>query len=67
MNTHSHFQISLAMLSLSRFSEFQENGHVATCEVDGKVKYCMPSETDATISRLIPFVSSVQPTAGNYI
>lgn len=47
------------MLSLSRFSDFQENGHVATCEVDGKVKYCMPSETDTTISRLVPFVSFV--------
>ncbi|KAK7577995.1 hypothetical protein V9T40_010200 [Parthenolecanium corni] len=47
------------MLSLSRFSDFQENGHVATCEVDGKVKYCMPSETDTTISRLVPFVSGL--------
>lgn len=45
------------MLSLSRFSAFQEDGHVATCEIDGKVKYSIPSETDSLISRLVPFVS----------
>lgn len=45
------------MLSLSRFSEFQEDGQVATCEVDGRVRYSLPSECDSVISRLIPFVS----------
>lgn len=45
------------MLSLSRFSEFQEDGHVATCEVDGNVKYAIPSEAESVVSRLVPFVS----------
>lgn len=44
------------MLPLSHFSEFQENGHIATCEVDGKVKYSIPLDSDSTLSRLIPFV-----------
>lgn len=47
------------MLSLSRFSEFQEDGQVATCEVDGKVRYSLPSECDSVISRLIPFVAEL--------
>lgn len=44
------------MVTLSQFSEFQEDGNLASCEIDGKVRYSIPSEVDSAPARLIPFV-----------